>query len=103
MTIKKTKTVARRLVRLGRDSLRMADLNASILSLLIRSPWKRAMTAPSYSKFWSILWVIGEKAFHMMFSQILMAMKREVPELPIPYPLESNSSIMIMITAEKTN
>jgi len=95
--------VAKRLVRLGSESLKIADWRAAILSSLIKSPWKRAMTAPSYSNCYDTLWVIGEKAFHMMFSQMLMAMKSDVPELPIPYPLESNSSIMIMTTAENTN
>jgi hypothetical protein len=103
MTTKKTRTVAKRLVRLGRLSLIKACWRALILSLLTRSEWKRAMMAPSYSKPCSVLWVIGEKDFHMMLSQILIAMKSDVPLDPIPYPLDNNSSIMIMMTAEKTN
>jgi hypothetical protein len=47
--------------------------------------WKRAIMAPSYSVPISVLVVIGEKAFQTMVSQILVAMKREIPD-PNPYP-----------------
>jgi hypothetical protein len=32
-----------------------------------------------------------------------MAINNDVPELPIPYPLDNNSSIIIITTAENTN
>jgi hypothetical protein len=47
--------------------------------------------------------VIGEKDFHMIVSQMLIAMKREIPESPIPYPLASNSSNKITITPAKVS
>ena len=103
MTIKKTKTVANKLVKLGKLSLNMADCNADTLSDWINNPWNNAMTAPSYSIPNAVLWVIGENAFHMMFSQILMAMNSEVPELPIPYPFDKSSSTIIIKIAENTS
>jgi len=47
------------------------------------SIWNKATMAPSYSFPASVLVVIGEKAFHTMVSQILVAIKREIPD-PIP-------------------
>jgi len=41
--------------------------------------------------------VVGLKAFHTMFSQMLVAMKREIPE-PIPYPFVIISSTRMTIT-----
>lgn len=38
-----------------------------------------------------VLTVVGLKAFHTMVSQMLVAMKREIPE-PRPYPFWSSSS-----------
>jgi len=43
------------------------------------------MTAPSYSVPISVLAVMGEKAFQTIVSQILVAMKSEIPD-PSPYP-----------------
>jgi len=43
------------------------------------------MMAPSYSVPISVLAVIGENAFHIMVSQMLVAMKSEIPD-PSPYP-----------------
>jgi len=48
--------------------------------------WKRATIAPSYSIPKSVLKVIGENDFHMMVSQILIAINNEIPLFPIPYP-----------------
>lgn len=45
----------------------------------------------------------GEKQFHKTVSAILMAMKRLVPELPIPYPFDIMSSRRIVTIAAKTN
>lgn len=95
--------MAIRLVRLGKLSLIRAYYNAVNLSDRTNNPWKREMMAPSYSRPYSVLWVMGEKDFHMMFSQMLMAIKREVPDVPTPYPLDRSSSIMIITTAENTN
>lgn len=58
------------------------------------------MTAPSNSVPWSVLIVIGEKLFQSMFSQMLVAMNKEIPE-PKPYPFYSNSSNKITITPAK--
>jgi hypothetical protein len=58
---------------------------APILSDLVTKEWKSAITAPSYSVPISVLVVMGEKAFHKIVSQTLVAMKREIP-LPNPYP-----------------
>ena len=38
------------------------------------------MIAPSNSVPFPVLIVVGEKAFQIMFSQMLVAMKREIPE-----------------------
>ena len=48
--------------------------------LLVRRKWNNAITAPSNSVPWSVLIVIGEKLFHNMFSQILVAINNEIPE-----------------------
>jgi hypothetical protein len=103
MTTMNIRTVAQRFVIFGKLSLINDYYNAKILSLLMSSPWSREIIAPSYSSPNSVLWVIGENAFHMMLSQILIAMKSEVPEFPIPYPLERSSSIKSIMTAENTN
>lgn len=49
--------------------------------------------APSYSTPASVVMDMGEKALQRMFSQMLVAMKREIPE-PNPYPLLIISSSM---------
>jgi hypothetical protein len=46
--------------------------------------------------------VIGEKAFQRMVSQILVAMKSEIPD-PNPYPLLNISSNIIIIYPAKVN
>ena len=46
------------------------------------------MTAPSNSAPRPVLKVVGEKAFQMIDSQMLVAMKSEMP-LPSPYPFWS--------------
>lgn len=88
---------------LGRFSLNIAYCSAVILSLLINKEWNKETTAPSYSNPYSVLWVMGEKDFHMILSQMLIAMNNDVPEFPIPYPFDNNSSIMIIKTVENTN
>jgi len=45
--------------------------------------WKRAIIAPSNSAPYSVLIVTGEKLFHKIISQMLVAMKSEIP-LPKP-------------------
>jgi len=45
----------------------------------------------------------GEKQFHRTVSAILMAMKRLVPEFPIPYPFDIISSRRIVTIAAKTS
>ncbi len=65
--------------------------------------WNRPMIEPSYSIPLSVLKVIGEKVFQTMLSQILMAMKREIPEFPRPYPLDNNSSNNKTIIPAKVN
>jgi len=42
--------------------------------------WKRAIIAPSNSVPWSVLIVTGENDFQRIVSQILVAMKREMPD-----------------------
>ena len=48
--------------------------------LFVRRKWNKAMTAPSNSVPYSVLIVIGEKLFHRIFSQMLVAMKSEIPD-----------------------
>ena len=43
------------------------------------------MTAPSNSVPRPVLMVVGEKAFQMMVSQMLVAMKSEMPEPRVRY------------------
>jgi hypothetical protein len=50
------------------------------LSLRVSSRWKNATTAPSNSVPLPVLIVVGLNAFQMMFSQMFVAMKREMPE-----------------------
>jgi hypothetical protein len=48
--------------------------------------WKKAIIDPSYSSPKVVFWVMGENDFQIIVSQTLMAIKREIPEFPIPYP-----------------
>mmetsp|Transcript_8121 Transcript_8121/g.50263 ORF Transcript_8121/g.50263 Transcript_8121/m.50263 type:complete len:249 (+) Transcript_8121:5413-6159(+) len=58
-----------------------------------------AMMAPSNSIPRPVLIVVGLKAFQMMFSHMLVAMKRDMPE-PRPYPFcKSSSKQMTMMPA----
>ena len=60
----------------------------------------REIRAPSNSVPESVLMVIGERALQRMFSQMLVAMKREIPE-PSPKPFcIISSSIMTTIPAK---
>jgi hypothetical protein len=52
-------------------------LKALSLSLRVIIKWKRAITAPSNSVPRPVLSVVGENAFQMIVSQMLVAMKRE--------------------------
>jgi hypothetical protein len=64
--------------------------------------WKRATTAPSNSVPRPVLMVVGEKDFQTMVSQMLVAMKSEMPE-PRPYPFcRSSSRMMTMMPATKS-
>jgi hypothetical protein len=47
---------------------------------LVAREWKNAMIAPSNSTLFSVLTVMGEKALQMIFSQTLVAIKREIPD-----------------------
>lgn len=49
MTIAKTRTVARRFIKLGRFCRQKASRRALTLSCLVASKWNRAITAPSNS------------------------------------------------------
>jgi hypothetical protein len=60
------------------------------------------MIDPSNSVPCCVVIVIGENDFQIIFSQILVAMKREIP-LPSPYPLLSMSSSNRTIIPENTN
>ena len=57
---------------------------------------------PSNSVPASVLMVIGENDLQKIFSQILEAMKSEVP-CPSPYPFYNKSSNKIQITPATTN
>jgi len=50
------------------------------LSFQVKRRWKSAMRAPSNSGPRPVLTVVGEKAFHTIDSQMLVAMKRLMPE-----------------------
>jgi hypothetical protein len=75
---------------------------APILSDLVIKEWKRAIIAPSYSFPISVLTEMVEKAFQTMVSQILVAMKREIPD-PSPYPFYNISSSKIIIYPAKVS
>jgi len=58
------------------------------------------MIAPSYSTPASVFKVIGEKDFHKIVSQTLVAMNKEIPD-PNPYPFDNiSSNKMIMYDAK---
>lgn len=46
---------------------------------------------------------MGEKDFQMIVSQMLIAIKTEIAELPNPWPLESKSSKRITIIPANVN
>ena len=58
--------------------------------------------APSNSGPRPVLTVLGEKAFQMMFSQMLVAINREIPD-PRPYPLDRSSSRSMTINEAETS
>jgi len=58
---------------------------ANILFGLVNKKWNKAIMAPSNSAPFSVLMVIGENDFQRMISQMLVAMKSEIPD-PRPYP-----------------
>ena len=60
------------------------------------------MTAPSNSAPRAPVMVYGLKAFQMMLSQMLVAMKREIPE-PSPYPFCSSSSRQMTMMPAKNS
>lgn len=60
------------------------------------------MIAPSNSGPRPVLMVVGEKAFQTIDSQMLVAMKREIPD-PRPYPLVRSSSRRMTISAAATS
>ena len=99
MTTNTTITVAKRFDKLGAFCLTIAWFSACHLFYLVSKKWKVAMMAPSNSAPYSVLIVIGEKLFHRMISQMLVAMNSEMPE-PRPYPFcRSSSSRSTMIPA----
>jgi len=77
------KTVANKLLRLGAVVLNIISYNPFDKSLDVNSVWRTAITAPSNSVFPPVLIVIGLKAFHNIFSQILAQINSEIPD-PIP-------------------
>ena len=81
--MRKTSTVESSEVRLGRFGRLNASLSALILLPRVSSRWKSAMIAPSNSAPRAPVTVYGEKAFQMIDSQMLVAMKSEMPE-PMP-------------------
>jgi hypothetical protein len=58
---------------------------AAPLSFLVSIRWKKEMTAPSNYVPPSVLIVIGDKAFQIMFSQMFVAINKLIPD-PSPYP-----------------
>ena len=80
MTTTKTKIVEMRFHTLGKLDRKNASRMAFNLLVRVISKWMRAMRAPSNSVPRPVLMVVGEKAFQMMDSQMLVAMKREMPE-----------------------
>jgi hypothetical protein len=81
MTPAKIMMVAMRFITFSSWSLQNASLSTHPLSFHVNSKWKRATMAPSNSGPLPVLTVVGEKAFHMILSQMLVAMKRVMPEL----------------------
>jgi hypothetical protein len=80
MTTANTARVAMRLITLGRRSRQKASRRrARPLSFHVKRRWKREMIAPSNSGPRPVLIVVGENTFQTIDSQILVAIKREIP------------------------
>jgi hypothetical protein len=56
------------------------NLDAEALEVDVERRWNKEMMAPSNSGLQPVLMVVGEKAFQTIDSQMLVAMKREIPE-----------------------
>lgn len=66
--------------------------------------WNSPITDPSYSSPKSVFINKGEKLFQAMLSQILIAIKREIPPpSPTPNPFEIISSNNMTTTPAKVN
>lgn len=72
--------VAIRFIILGAFWRQRAYWSAANLFCLVIMKWKRAMIAPSNSAPCSVRIVTGEKLFHRIISQMLVAMKSEIPD-----------------------
>ena len=59
--------------------------------------------APSYSSPNSVFILNGLKDFQTIVSQILIAINKDIPLYPRPYPFSSNSSNKNTTTPAKTN
>ena len=80
MTKKDMRKVAHRLDMFGEFGLQKECDKALVLLGSVNMLWKKEMTQPSNSVLCSFLIVMGLKLFHMMFSHMLVAMNREMPD-----------------------
>lgn len=102
MTMRKTKKVERRLLRLGAVCLQNAWQRAPILLGLVSNRCTQAITLPSNSVPQSLLIVMGEKDYHTIPSHTFTAMNRDMPD-PSPQPsCNISSKRMTMKPAKKS-
>jgi len=94
--------VANNWVIFGYPCLYKACYKAPILFDLVSNKWNKAIMAPSNSVPYGVSIVIGENDFQRIFSQILVAINKEIP-LPKPYPLLNSSSSIMTTTAANVN
>ena len=80
MTTAKIMTVENRLMTLGNLSLQKASYNVQPLSPHENRRWNSSMMAPSNLDPQPMLMMVGQKAFQTMDSQILVAMKKLMPD-----------------------
>ena len=80
MTTVKMAPVAINFIRFGNLGRLKASRRARLLSFQVKRRWKRAMIAPSNSGPRPVLIVVGKKAFQTIDSQMLVAMKRVIPD-----------------------
>ena len=80
MTKMDMRNVAHRLDMFGEFGLQKECDRALVLLGSVNMLWKNEMMQPSNSVLCSFLIVIGLKLLHMMFSQMFVAMNREMPD-----------------------